>query len=199
MPEPVPYEHEPTHWQYRRGRRESDALSTEELTALFRKGELAPSTPITPAGKGTWRPAESWVEFAHVLILMNAALRARATPLAAFHLEAARKRALTLFVLFVGLALMVAAHLTAAELASPTHEDARQPFVYCTYVWWVAAFCGGVYCMSYLPGHWRVLAALPPAYAVMGFVGAIGLLVLAVATALPLLLGALLLVISALL
>jgi len=149
----------------------------EEMEALLAEGHLGPLTVITRDGGAGWCSAASWPEFEGLFPHLARPLPSNAR-LMERHLGPVRYRAYECFAIFVMLAAMAAAHLTAMLLSGAGSHLLELPFFCC--LWVLLGAGGGVKAVLFLRRSGRLLLALPPGTAAVGLVGAVGLVLVLV-------------------
>ena len=168
-------------WYYRKGLGKAGPVTTSELTGLLLDKRIGPTTLVTRADQAGWRPPEYWPEFETVVADLVRSGRPPHDVLPEFHLRRLRRHCLVMFGQFLAVVMMLAAHATAAALSlSPAGSVL---IVFCSCLLWLTAAGSGIYAIIFLRRTWRYVAALSPPIAVMGFVGAIGLIALGAVTA----------------
>ena len=177
----------PARWYYRKGLGRAGPVTTSELIGLLLDKRIGRSTLVTRADRASWRPPEYWPEFEAVVADLVRSARPPHDVMPEFHLRRLRRDCLAMFGLLLAVVMMLAAHATAAMLAGD--PVGRFPILCFSCVLWLVAAGSGIYAIFFLRRTWRYVAALPAAIARMGFVGAFGLIVVFVVTAVFLLAG----------
>jgi len=170
----------PAQWYYRRGFGRAGPVTTSELIGLLLDGRIGRLTLVTRADRASWRPPEYWPEFEAVVADLVRSARPPQEAVPEFHLHRLRTHCLMMFGLLLAVVMMLAAHATAAMLVGD--PVGGFPIACFSCVLWLTAAGGGIYAILFLRRAWRYVAALSAPIAVMGFIGAIGLIALAVVT-----------------
>jgi hypothetical protein len=165
VPPPPP---EPAQWSYTVAGQTQGPLTTSQLREMFASRKLSPQVPVWREGTAQWVLARTIPELVAGLKLRPRELMSPEEHKAYMIVKNAKVNAIAMFVIFVG----GVGEIVAATNAALGHKRFEGD------CWGTAVVLGGLFAVVYLPMRWRTLAKLPTAFAVLGFIGGIGLLVL---------------------
>lgn len=160
-------------WMYCRGLRSAGPVTTSELIGLLLDKRLGPTTLVTPTGWKDWRPAAGWPQFEGVIADLVRSRRLPPYTFMEWKPKALGRGASALLGLFLTLTYFTL-------VIAPTWVMGGYPgtLICPSGALLLAATPGGIYAVFYLRRTWRCLGALPPSIALMGCIGAVGLIVL---------------------